>query len=114
MANCETHEALELLGEELVDRFGPPPEPARALLESHALRIAARPLGVARVDATHEAALLHFAKQAPVDGAKVIALVQRRADLRLSGPEKLRLTAKMPAWPERARAVKDLLAQLAA
>jgi hypothetical protein len=40
--------------------------------------------------------------------------VQRRKDLRLSGPQRLRLEAKMPGWPERAQAVKDLLLQLAA
>jgi transcription-repair coupling factor (superfamily II helicase) len=114
MANCETGEALELLREELVDRFGELPEAARALLECHRLRIAARPVGVARVDATHESVQLQFVKHAPVDGAKVIALVQRRKDLRLTGPEKLRLAAKMPSWQERAQAVKTLLAQLAA
>ena len=47
-------------------------------------------------------------------GARIIALVQRRNDLRLSGPEKLRLTAKMPAWQDRARGVRQLLAELAA
>jgi transcription-repair coupling factor (superfamily II helicase) len=57
---------------------------------------------------------LQFVKNPPIDGTKIIALVQRRKDLRLSGPEKLRLAAKMPGWPERAQAVKDLLAQLAA
>jgi len=114
MANCETRDALDALREELVDRFGPPPEPAQALLECHALRIAARPLGVARVDATHEAALVHFVKKPPLDGAKVIALVGRRADLRLSGPDRLRLTAKMPAWQDRARGVRQLLGELAA
>jgi hypothetical protein len=41
-------------------------------------------------------------------------MVQRRKDLRLSGPERLRLTAKMPGWAERAQAVKDLIGQLAA
>ncbi len=114
MANCEAREQLDELREELVDRFGNLPEAARALLECHALRIAAKPVGVARVDATHEAVQLQFAKNPPIDGAKVIALVQRRRDLRLSGPEKLRLEAKMPGWPERAQAVKDLLMQLAA
>ncbi|MEO8717651.1 MAG: transcription-repair coupling factor [Burkholderiales bacterium] len=114
MANCETPEQLDELREELVDRFGLLPEPAQALIECHRLRIAARPLGVARVDATHETALLQFVKQPPIDGAKIIALVQRRKDLRLSGPERLRLEAKMPGWPERAQAVKDLLGQLAA
>ncbi len=114
MANCESREQLGELREELVDRFGELPEPARALLECHALRIAARPVGVARVDATHEAVQLQFVKDPPIDGAKIIALVQRRKDLRLSGPEKLRMTAKLPAWQERARAVQDLLMQLAA
>jgi transcription-repair coupling factor (superfamily II helicase) len=114
MANCETRDALELLREELVDRFGPLPEPARALLECHVLRLAARPLGVARVDATHETALVQFVQQPPIDGAKIIALVQRRKDLRLSGPQRLRLEAKMPGWPERAQAVRELLGQLAA
>jgi transcription-repair coupling factor (superfamily II helicase) len=114
MANCDSREQLDLLREELVDRFGELPEPARALLECHALRIAAHRVGVARVDATHEAVQLQFVKNPPIDGGKVIALVQRRKDLRLSGPEKLRLAAKMPGWPERALAVKDLLGQLAA
>ncbi|MDH4173094.1 MAG: hypothetical protein OEV97_05050, partial [Betaproteobacteria bacterium] len=86
----------------------------RALLECHVLRLAARPLGVARVDATHETALLQFVKQPPIDGTKIIGLVQRRKDLRLSGPERLRLEAKMPAWADRAQAVRELLRQLAA
>jgi transcription-repair coupling factor (superfamily II helicase) len=114
MANCESREQLDALREELVDRFGELPEPARALLECHALRIAAKTVGVARVDATHEAVQLQFVKNPPIDGSKVIALVHKRKDLRLSGPEKLRLAAKMPAWPDRAQAVKDLLGQLAA
>ena len=114
MANCETGEELEQLREELVDRFGLLPEPAQALLACHALRIAAKAVGVSRLDATHEAVQLQFVKHPPIDGAKIIALVQRRKDLRLSGPEKLRLTAKMPAWPERMQAAKALLLQLAA
>jgi transcription-repair coupling factor (superfamily II helicase) len=114
MANCESCEALDALREELVDRFGDLPEPTRALLECHALRLLAHRIGVARVDATHEAVQLQFVKHPPIDGAKIIALVQRRKDLRLSGPERLRLAAKLPEWPARAQAVKDLLGQLAA
>ena len=114
MANCEAREQLDELREELVDRFGNLPEAARALLECHALRIAARPVGVARVDATHEAVQLQFVKNPPIDGARIISMVQRRKDLRLPGPEKLRMEAKMPGWPERAKAVQELLLQLAA
>ncbi|HVJ23754.1 MAG TPA: transcription-repair coupling factor, partial [Burkholderiales bacterium] len=55
LADAESREALDALREELVERFGDLPEPARALLECHQVRLAARPLGVMRVDATHEA-----------------------------------------------------------
>ena len=114
LADAETREALDALREELVDRFGELPEPARALLECHEVRIAARPLGVARVDATHEAVQLQFVKNPPLDGAKVIDFIRKRRGARLAGPERLRVEAKLPAWQERAREVKDILRQLAA
>jgi transcription-repair coupling factor (superfamily II helicase) len=115
LADADSREALDALREELVDRFGELPEPARALLECHQVRVAARPLGVARVDATHEAVQLQFIKNPPLDGAKVIEFIRRKGrHARLAGPEKLRVDAKLPAWPERAAAVKDILQQLAA
>jgi len=114
LANCRTQEDLDAMHEELVDRFGLLPEPARALLESHRLRLLATPLGVARVDATHEALQLQFEKDAPVDRGRVIALVQKRKNLRLAGADRLRLEAKMAEWPLRVQAAKDLLGALAA
>jgi transcription-repair coupling factor (superfamily II helicase) len=115
LADADSREALDALLEELVDRFGLLPEPAKALIECHQVRIAARPLGVSRVDATHEAVQLQFIKNPPIDGAKVIAFIKSRGrEARLVGPEKLRIEAKLPAWPDRAAAVKDILRQLAA
>jgi transcription-repair coupling factor (superfamily II helicase) len=115
LADAETRDALEALREELVDRFGELPEPARALIECHMVRIAARPLGVTRVDVTHEAVQLQFIKNPPLDGAKVIDFIRKKGrHARLAGPEKLRVEAKLPAWQERAAAVKDILQQLAA
>jgi transcription-repair coupling factor (superfamily II helicase) len=115
LADADSREALERLHEELVDRFGGLPEPARALIECHGVRIAARPLGVARVDATHEAVQLQFVKNPPLDAAKVIDFIRKKGrHARLAGPEKLRVEAKLPAWQERAQAVKDILHQLAA
>src|SRR5262245_11789150 len=114
LADAETREQLDLLREELVDRFGELPDPARALLECHQVRIAARPLGVARVDATHEALQLQFAKNPPLDAQKIIAFIQKRRNARLAGQDKLRVEIKMPAWQERGQAVQDVLKQLAA
>jgi transcription-repair coupling factor (superfamily II helicase) len=114
LADAESREALDSLREELIDRFGDLPEAARALLECHLVRIAARPLGVARVDATHEAVQLQFVKNPPLDGSKVIDFIRARRNARLAGPDKLRVEAKLPAWQERAKAVKEILQQLAA
>jgi transcription-repair coupling factor (superfamily II helicase) len=115
LADADSREMLDELREELVDRFGDLPEPARALLECHHVRIAARPLGVARVDATHESVQLTFVKNPPLDGAKVIEFIRRKGRAaRLAGPERLRVDVKLPAWQERAQAVKDILQQLAA
>jgi transcription-repair coupling factor (superfamily II helicase) len=115
LADTESEEQLQALREELVDRFGELPEPARALLESHRVRLAARPLGVARVDATHEAVQLQFVKNPPLDGAKVIAFIHKKGrGARLAGPDRLRVDVKLPAWQERAGAVRDILRQLAA
>jgi transcription-repair coupling factor (superfamily II helicase) len=84
-------------------------------MECHRVRIAARPLGVSRVDATHEAVQLQFIKNPPIDGAKVIDFIRKKGrQARLAGPERLRVEAKLPAWQERANAVKDILNQLAA
>ena len=111
LSNCESREALDAMHEELVDRFGGMPEPARALVECHALRILARPLGVSRVDATHESVVMQFGKdtiaKGAVDGAKIIDLMHKRRNWRLAGPEKLRIEAKLPSWQERVQAAKD-------
>jgi transcription-repair coupling factor (superfamily II helicase) len=115
LADAGTREELEALTEELVDRFGGLPEPARALIQCHEVRLAARPLGVSRVDVTHEAVQLQFVKNPPLDAGKVIAFVQQKGKAaRLAGPDRLRVEAKLPAWQERAQAVKDILLQLAA
>jgi len=114
LANCKTQEELDGMREELIDRFGLLPDPAKALLDCHMLRLLAAPLGIARVDATHEALQLQFQKDPPIDRGKIIVLVHKRSNLRLAGPDRLRLEAKMAEWPLRVQAAKDLLGALAA
>jgi transcription-repair coupling factor (superfamily II helicase) len=114
LADAASLEALDVLQEELIDRFGDLPEAARALVECHRVRVVARPLGVTRIDATHEAVQLQFIKNPPIEAARVLTFLQKKGrQARLAGPEKLRVEAKLPAWPERAAAVKDILNQLA-
>jgi len=112
MASCENLEALEHLTEELVDRFGRPTDPVKALLDTHRLRILAEPLGVSRIDASSESIQLQFKPDPPIDPARIIQLVQTRKNWRLAGPEKLRIETKLSEVAMRVVRVKEILKDL--
>ncbi|MGE5524396.1 MAG: transcription-repair coupling factor, partial [Rhodospirillaceae bacterium] len=78
LANCDSEEELDAMREELIDRFGVLPDPARALLDTHRLRILSKPLGIARIDATDSGALLQFVPKPPIDPGHVFRLVQAK------------------------------------
>jgi transcription-repair coupling factor (superfamily II helicase) len=99
--------------EELVDRFGPLPAPAAALVESHRLRILAHPLGVVRIDAPSDHVQLQFGPHPAVDPARVLELVQTRRGWKLAGPTKLRVAAAAATPKERVQAVRGVLEALA-
>ena len=113
LANGESAEEIDALQEELIDRFGLAPEPAQALLESHRLRLAARALGVARMDANGDAIQLQFIDKPPVDAGRVLQLLQRHRHWKLSGPSKLRVQTPSEGLLPRVQTVKDLLKTLA-
>jgi transcription-repair coupling factor (superfamily II helicase) len=112
LANCDDEAQLTALREELIDRFGPLPDAARALLDSHRLRILGRPLGISRIDATDSAVQLQFVPQPPIDPAKVLKLVQSRRNYRLAGPDRLRIEAALPDVSSRVAAIRTALAEL--
>jgi transcription-repair coupling factor (superfamily II helicase) len=112
LAHCETIEALESLQEELVDRFGLMPDPARALIDSHRLRIEAKPLGIVKVDAGPDAIGLQFMQNPPVDPARIIQLIQTRKNFRLSGPERLRVEEAHAQLAPRVQRVRSILKEL--
>jgi transcription-repair coupling factor (superfamily II helicase) len=113
LASCETLETLERLREELVDRFGIPPEPARALIDCHRLRILGEPLGIARVDAAESAIQLQFVAKPPIDPARVLDLVRQKKHYRLAGQDKLRIELQLPDVKARVAAVREAFGELA-
>jgi transcription-repair coupling factor (superfamily II helicase) len=113
LANCESIEALDALREELVDRFGPLPEPARALVECHRLRLHGKPLGISRVDAGDTAILLQFIEKPPIEPARVLDLVLRKKHYRLAGQDKLRIELKLPDVKARVAAIREAFSELA-
>jgi transcription-repair coupling factor (superfamily II helicase) len=74
------------------------------------VKILCKRLGVAKVSAGPKGALLAFRQDAPLDGAKLIAYVQKRPNvLKLRPDMKLVAGGAWPDAPHRLAAVKNLL-----
>jgi transcription-repair coupling factor (superfamily II helicase) len=114
LANCADQSRLDLLFEELVDRFGRLPEAAQTLIESHRLRIAAADAGVSKIDAGPETVAIQFRKDAPIDAAKVIKLIQKNRNIQLAGQDRLRISVKTGTVGERTQVVRQALASVLA
>ena len=112
LASCQDEASLEALREELVDRFGRLPPAARALLETHRLRLAAERLGVRKIDASSESIGLQFGADTPVEPSRVLQLLQRDKRLRLAGPDRLRLNVATPLVENRLLELHGLLKEL--
>ena len=114
LANCESQGKIDDMQEELIDRFGKLPEQVKALIETHRLRIAAKTVGIVKIDAHSEAASLQFMEQPPIDPIKIITLIQKNRHIKLAGQDKLRITAAMPDLAARVLQVKQTIKQLLA
>ncbi|MBE0592629.1 MAG: transcription-repair coupling factor, partial [Gemmatimonadales bacterium] len=113
LANCGSTDALDGLQEELIDRFGKLPDQARALVDTHRLRILSRPLGVARIDASETVILIQFVAEPPIDPLRIIQFIQSRKDTRLAGPDRLRIETSTGDAKERAQRIREILGWLA-
>lgn len=98
------------LKEEVIDRFGMLPAAALLLFEVAALRIAATPLRIHKIDAGPKGARIDFNKKPNIDPASVIALLQSSpGTYRLQGPERLRITQSMAEVAQRVKAIRTVL-----
>jgi transcription-repair coupling factor (superfamily II helicase) len=112
LASCETADDLDLLREELVDRFGAAPDPVQALIACHRLRLLAKARGVIKIDAGPERTTVQFVKHPPFDPGKLILEVQRDGHTRFAGPDRIRLDRAAPALDARYALVRDFLNRL--
>ncbi len=112
LANCNTQEDLDDMQQELIDRFGLLPDPAQTLLDSHRLRILAKPLGIAKLDASSEAIQIQFVPNPPIDPMKIITMIQTRRYIKMNGPDKLRIELKHEDFGQRVLAIRNFFNEL--
>jgi transcription-repair coupling factor (superfamily II helicase) len=91
---------------ELQDRFGPLPEPAAQLLDIVRIRIAARALGIERVEAGEGKAVITFSPSTSIEPARLVRAIQTgRGRLRMRREFTLEAAVATGSWP----AVRDSL-----
>jgi len=112
LANCNTQQDLDDMHQELIDRFGLLPEPAQTLLDSHRLRILAKPMGISKVDASSEAIVIQFVPNPPIDPMKIITLIQSRRYIKMTGQDKLRVELKHEDLQQRVLAIVNFFKEL--
>jgi transcription-repair coupling factor (superfamily II helicase) len=116
LANCEAAEEIDLLQEELIDRFGELPLQGQSLLATHRLRILVKPLCIQKLDASADQILIQFgpefSKNPPIDPIRIINLIQNNRSYKLSGQDKISLLRHCPALNDKVAAVKDMIREL--
>ena len=96
---------------EMEDRFGPPPEPARRLVQLMSLKTELRRLKVLGCEATSRSVTLHLREDTPLDPRKITELVRdKRSPYRLS-PD-MRLTRRFDGESHSLANVETTLSEL--
>jgi transcription-repair coupling factor (superfamily II helicase) len=76
--------------------------------------VAAKAVGIVKIDAHADSATLQFEPNPPIDAMRIITLIQKNKHIKLNGQDKLRITASMPDLAARVSQVKATIRSLAA
>ena len=113
LAGARSDEAVAELRAELTDRFGPLPTAAEQLLDTIRIRVAARDLGIERVEVGEGRALLTFAASTSLDPQRLVAAIQKsRGRLKLKREFTVEAVIDRGPFPVVRDAVLGLLAEL--
>jgi transcription-repair coupling factor (superfamily II helicase) len=114
LATARSNEQIDILVEELVDRFGKLPQQTSTLIDVHRLRVLSTPYGVQKVEAAPSVITITFKKNAPIDPMAIVHLIQKNRHIKLAGNEKLRIERELAEPKDRAQMVRDVLRSLGA
>jgi len=112
LATVDKTEAIDLLLEEVTDRFGKLPAQGQTLFDTHRLRVLAKPYGVQKIDAGPKLMNIIFRPNPPIDAMRIIDLVQKNRNIKLAGNDKLRIDREIASPQDRAHYVRDVLRAL--
>lgn len=84
--------------EELRDRFGPLPEPAKVLMDKITLKVICKKIGIQRLDLADQKLVLSFSRDCPLNPERITGLIQRDPQRFLLTPDGM-LKVSMSSGP---------------
>jgi transcription-repair coupling factor (superfamily II helicase) len=114
LSGLETRDEIDGFAAELADRFGPPPEEVRHLLDVMEIKGFCRKAGVARVDAGPKGAVAQFHNDSFANPEGLIALMQgSRGLIKIQSDHKLVFRGDWDLPERRLKGVRGFMAELA-
>lgn len=114
IASAKSSSELNDLKEEMIDRFGLPPEALRNLFEVSNLKQLAKPLGIRKIDMGANGGRIVFQPEANIDPSRIIHLIQSDpSSYKLDGQDKLRINKELPDAESRFQILEYLFNEIA-
>jgi transcription-repair coupling factor (superfamily II helicase) len=114
VARVETESQLADVGSELEDRYGPPPQAVRNLLDYASLKLLCMRVGVNAIDRKRDQVTFKFRQNAAVDPEQLARFVSAQKGAQFTPDGMLKFVVKATAPDEVLRALRMVLEQLAA
>jgi transcription-repair coupling factor (superfamily II helicase) len=113
IASALDQAGLEDLQVEMIDRFGMLPDSLKRLFQVTGIKYLAQKLGIARIDLGLAGGRFEFTKQANIDPAQLVRLVQSYpSTYHMAGPTLLRVKKEMPEFIDRLNFATEFLSTL--
>jgi transcription-repair coupling factor (superfamily II helicase) len=110
VAAAKDESALDDLSAEMIDRFGALPSVTQSLLRLARLKLAARAIGVRRLDLGPQGGYLTFEEENSIDPTAVVRMIQKQPrKYKLEGSLKLRVHEDLEAEEERFAFANELI-----
>jgi transcription-repair coupling factor (superfamily II helicase) len=114
MSSVNDQQELQELHSELIDRFGPLPDPVKNLLQISKLKIHAEKIGIKKIDAGDSAGTIFFASDTTVEPMQLIRIIRSEPHAyKLLGADRIRFYAEFENNQERFDYLHTLMTELA-
>jgi transcription-repair coupling factor (superfamily II helicase) len=113
IASAESNEALRDIQVEMIDRFGLLRDEIRNLFTLMELKLAARPIGIKKIDSGERGGFVEFTTKTTVDPMTIVSMVQDSPHIfQLKGATRLNFKLDLPESSDRIEWVSALILQL--